>query len=313
MRNAAKKSMGWAMGIDVGGTKVAAGVVRFPNGEVGKLWEIPTRSGRGGEKVLKDVEKLAALVMEEGANAGKFLGVGVGVCELVSGEGELMSANCLNWRSRQVRGALGRFGPVRIEADVRAAARAEAKFGAGKGAHSFLYVTVGTGISSCLVIEGKPFAGARGAAGTMASGPLPDIDGRAMPSLETAASGPGLVATYNVLVGQDGKVDTAQELLRRAEAKEESAVRVVRRGARVLGGTIGWMISVLDPELVVMGGGLGLRRGLYRRLIIESVREHVWWKKHRAVKVVPAKSGAAAGVIGAANLMVEDGKAVSGM
>ena len=300
MRNAADKSVGWAVGIDVGGTKVAAGVVRFPQGEVGKLSEIPTRPERGSGVVLRDVGKLTARVLEGAEVPGKFFGIGVGVCELVSPEGELMSANCLHWNSRQVHEELGRFGSVRIDADVRAAARAEAMFGAGKGAGSFLYVTVGTGISSCLVIDGKPFTGARGAPGTMASGPLPDLDGRVMPSLETVASGPGLVATFNGLVGPRAKVDSAQELFERAEAGDESAISVVRRGARTLGGTIGWMINLLDPEFVVMGGGLGLRRGLYKKLIVEAMREHVWWEKHRDVKIVPAKNGPAAGVIGAA-------------
>lgn len=308
MKSPAEKASGWAVGVDVGGTKVAAAVVRFPNGEVGKVWEIATKPERGSGVVLSDVEKLTSQVIEDaGEQRGRFFGVGLGVCELVSPKGELMSANCVNWDSRQVREALGRFGPVRIEADVRAAASAEALFGAGKGASSFLYITIGTGISSCLVINDEPFAGARGAAGTMASGPLPDLDGRTMPSLEIVASGPGLLAGYNALVGRDGKLDSAHKVLERAESGEESAVCVVRRGARVLGATLGWMINILDPEIVVIGGGLGLRSGLYRTHLIASSREHVWWQKHRDTKIVPAESGAAAGVIGAASVMVKKG------
>ncbi|HEX7862423.1 MAG TPA: ROK family protein [Verrucomicrobiae bacterium] len=290
---------GWAVGIDVGGTKIAAGVVRFPDGAVRGFRAIPTKPERGAEPVLHDLERMVGKVIEQaGEQRGKFFGVGIGICELVDAEGELLSANCITCPASEIRFALGKFGPVKIEADVRAAALAEAIFGAGKEAKNFLYVTVGTGISCSLVIDGNPFIGARGASGTMASGPFPDVDGRVMPSLEAIASGPGLVASYNQ---QGGKSKTAEEVLEGAEHGNDQAMIVARRGARCLGSAIGGLINVLDPELVVVGGGLGLRRGLYRRLIVEAAREHVWWDEHRAVKIIPAKTGTAAGVIGAAS------------
>ena len=153
-----RSTSGWAIGIDIGGTKIAAGAVSFPKGEVGEVHEIPTRPERGSDSVLRDVEAVTAKMIEgAGELRGKFFGVGLGVCELVDPQGELLSANCIDWSAKQVRQALGRFGPVRIEADVRAAALAEAKFGAGASASSFLYVTVGTGISCCLVIDGTRF------------------------------------------------------------------------------------------------------------------------------------------------------------
>ena len=82
----------------------------------------------------------------------------------------------------------------------------------------------------------------------------------------------------------------------------------VRKGARAMGGAIGWLINVLDPKLVVMGGGLGTRRGIYRKMIVEAAREHVWWEGHRDVKIVSAGTGALAGVIGAAAGLWEDRK-----
>ena len=307
MRRASDKvcgENGWAVGIDVGGTKVAAAVVRFPKGEIGEVHEFSTKPQRGSGVVLHDVEALTVKVLERAGNQqGRFFGVGMGVCELVDREGELRSANCIGWKAKQVRQALGRFGMVKIEADVRAAALAESLFGAGKDTESFLYVTVGTGISSCLVIEGKPFAGARGTAGTMASGPFPDFGGRIMPSLEAVASGPALVESFQA---RGGKADSAQEVLKAAEDGDEKAMISVRKGARGIGGAIGWLINVLDPEVVVMGGGLGTRRGLYRRMIVEAAKEHVWWEGHRNVKIVSAGTGALAGVIGAAARLWEE-------
>jgi len=296
-----RSKSGWAIGIDIGGTKIAAAPVTFPNGTVGNVHEIATRPERGSDFVLRDLEAVTAKVIEAvGEVPGKFFGVGLGVCELVDPQGELLSANCIDWSAKQVRQALGRFGPVRIEADVRAAALAESKFGAGANANSFLYVTVGTGISCCMVIGGKVFSGARGAAGTMASGPFPDLDGRVMPSLEAVASGPGLLASYQA---RGGKAASTQTVFERAEAGEERAVTVVRRGARALGATFGWLINLLDPELVILGGGLGLRKGLYRKEIKQAAREHVWWEGHRKIEIISAALGANAGVIGAAAVL----------
>jgi len=116
-----------ALGIDVGGTKIAAGLVTFPDGHVSLRREIPTRPERGGDKVLDDVLQLATeLTTEAGQRNFQVNGIGLGVCELVSNAGEIVSANCLSWRSADVREGLAILAPSVIEADVRAAALAEA-------------------------------------------------------------------------------------------------------------------------------------------------------------------------------------------
>lgn len=289
---------GWAIGVDVGGTKIAAGGVQFPEGRVLGRREVATLPQRGGDAVARDVKILVEEIFRSHSNLPvKFLGTGLGICELVDSEGNPQSAHCLPWHGPEVRAALQEFGPVVIEADVRAAARAESMFGAGRGARNFLYLTVGTGISSCLVIAGEPFAGARGAAGTMASGPFPGTGSERMPSLEAMASGPGLVASYRAL---GGMANSAQEVFAAAESGDGAASEVVRRGGRALGSTIGLLVNVLDPERVVLGGGLGLREGLYRDLLVDAAREHIWWEGHRQVRIVSAETGLDAGLIGAA-------------
>lgn len=275
------------IGVDIGGTKIAAGVVRFPAGEVEAQASIPTQPERGGGAVLADIESMVAKLSAEAA--GPVSGVGVGVCELVSTDGEIMTHGCIKISSESMRSALRRFGAVAIEADVRAAALAEAFFGAGQGKSVFLYVTIGTGISSCLVIDGRPFAGACGAAGTLASGILP-VNG---PTLEEIASGPALAATY-------GSGSSPREILAAAEQGNARAVETVRWGGASLGAAIGWLVNVLDPELVILGGGLGLQSGIYREALVSAARGHLWWPKHREVNFVSAGTGVNAGVIGAA-------------
>jgi glucokinase len=196
---------------------------------------------------------------------------------------------------------LAAIAPTVIEADVRAAARAEALLGAGDDLDLFLYVSIGTGISSCLVIDGEPFTGARGATGTMASGPLPgfseDITRPLLPTLEQIASGPALVSRFRAV---GGAVESGEDVLAAAAAGNEDAARIVRSAAAALGASIGALVNVLDPQAVILGGGLGLSEGLFRETLINSARRHIWWPGHRDLSIVSASTGADAGVIGAA-------------
>jgi glucokinase len=291
-----------ALGIDVGGTKIAAGVVTFPDGRMHLRREISTKADRGGEAVLDDVFLLATeLTTEAGEQNFQINGIGVGVCELVSNSGEIVSSNCLPWRSAEVREGLATIAPTVIEADVRAAALAEAIFGAGRQNRIFVYVTVGTGISSCLVLDGQPFTGARGVTGTSASSLLPHLgqpwDSGAPATLEQIASGPALVARFNQL---HGHAQTGQEVLVAARSGNAGALSVVRSAGEALGATVAWLVNVLDPETVVIGGGLGLSEGPYWDSLVVSTRKHIYSDLHRDLPILRAATGADAGVIGAA-------------
>lgn len=289
------------IGVDVGGTKIAAGVVTFPNARVHLRQEIPTRPQRGGEAVLADVERLAADLKGQAEASGlQPTSLGVGLCEIVRTDGTIASSNAVDWCSLPVRQRLGRIAPTRIEADVRAAACAEATFGAGRNARVLLYITIGTGIASCLVIDGRPFTGARGAAGTLASGPLPGLTTKnagELPDLEAFASGPALVMRYDLL---GGAAVSGREVLEAARCSDARAMEVVQSAGAAVGAVIGSTVNLLDPELVVLGGGLGLAEGLYRDALESAMRRHIWWPGHRELPLVSAALGADCAIIGAA-------------
>jgi glucokinase len=283
--------------VDIGGTKIAAGVVSFPEGKLLNRKIIPTLAHRTGGEVLADAERL---INEVVAEAGlRVEGIGLGVCEIVRRDGDLASECSLRWGDLPVKERLGKIAPTVIEADVRAAALAEARFGAGCYAEVFLYVTIGTGISSCLMINGDPFRGARGATGTMASGIMPGGN----LSLEQIASGPALVQRFRQL---GGTAESGPEVIASALAGHSTAAEVVRSAGQAIGATIGWMINILDPELVILGGGLGLSEGLYRDSLLDAVRQHTWWEGHRDVPIVSAATGRDAGIIGAAVAFLAD-------
>lgn len=292
----------FAIGIDVGGTKIAAGLVAFPEGRAISKRVIPTESARGGPALLSAVHDLAReLGNEAKAKDQPVIALGVGICELVNREGRIISANCIEWMNQPVREELSSIAPTTIEADVRAAAIAEAQFGAGKPFQTFLQVTIGTGISSCLMLDGKPYLGAHGATGTMASSalsvPCAECGHKNRHSLEDLAAGPALVSRCNAL---GGAATSAQDVLAAAARGDSQAVQVIRSGAEALGSQIGLLVNVLDPEAVVIGGGLGLSEGLYHEHFIASTRRHIWSNVNRDIPILRAALGADAGWIGAA-------------
>jgi glucokinase len=300
-----------AIGLDVGGTKIAGGVVSLASGQVLRRQVIPTRPQRGGEAVLNDAMALAEALLQAAASGGlPVRGIGVGVAELVDPDGNVTSAHTIDWLGLPVRERFSLLAPSIVEADVRAAALGEALFGAGRPIRLFVYVTVGTGISCCLVQEGRPYAGAHGSALMFASSPMTTTCTQCgavlKPVLEEFASGPALVTRYNQHGA--GKTRHGEEVLSAAAAGDPTALQVVCSAGEALGVGVGMLINVMDPEAVIVGGGLGLAGGLYWDSFVHATREHIWSQAHRDLPLLPAGLGADAGLIGAAaGWLIADG------
>jgi glucokinase len=260
-----------AIGIDVGGTKIAGGLVDTGTGECEARFERVTRPQRPASEVLDDCVAMARRL----AAGHDSVPIGIGVCELVDREGHTQSAQTVDWRELDVAGAFAKIGPAVVESDVRAAAVAEARFGGGRGVAELLYVTVGTGISCCLVLDGRAYAGARGNAICFGA-----------PPVEDAASGLAIAAA--------GGREWAEEVF-----ADPALDGVVESAAAALGAGLAWLVNALDPEKVVIGGGLGLVER-YRDLSVAAMRPMIFADNSRDVPVVPAELGGDAGVIGAA-------------
>ncbi len=253
-----------AVGIDVGGTKIAAGLVDVARGEVVRWERVATAPERGGAAVLADCAALAEVL------GGDGVPVGVGICEVVGRDGQLTTAETIEWRDLDVPAAFG-GGAVTVESDVRAAALAEARFGEGAGLGSFLHVIVGTGAAACLVLGGRPHRGEHGNAIILGA-----------PPVERLAGG----ATLGERVHDPGA---------RAEA------------AAAVGRVLAVLVNALDPAAIVVGGGLGASAG-FADGIAAALRPAIWCEATRDVPVVPTALGDRGGVIGAA-LAAADGSA----
>jgi glucokinase len=294
------------LGIDVGGTSIRAGLFLPRSGAVRHVRAILTGAGDGPQALTR-----AAAVAREVVDAGDRSGlsvekVGIGVPELVGPGGEIESHAVLPWRSSQVRRVFSGFGEVTIASDVRAAALAEARLGAARGSPDFLFVGVGTGISSTLFIDGQPWLGAHGHAIAFASGPghvTGSRDGaKALAPLEACASGPALVRRARAL---GYHATDAREICRAARIRPGIARRVVDAAATELAAHVAILVNALDPSLVVLGGGLGAAPGRYWNSFRAALPRFTWGRQARRVRVRRARLGARGGLIGAALSAVE--------
>jgi glucokinase len=298
-----------AIGIDVGGTKTALGIVTADGGLSGSR-RIANREARDFSILLDEVAATAGeLCASIGRSAGEVVGIGVATCELVSRDGEVCSATSIPWTRADLVRALSPFGRVTLEADVRASAFAEARIGAGRPFASFVHVTVGTGISCCLVRDGTPDPGAHGFAGLIGSAPLavPSDGGGtvATVTLEDFAAGPALARRFNGRAATS--VSVAEDVVALANDGNVVAAEVVDEAATMLGSFVALLVNVFDPEAVVIGGGLGSASGRYWETLVSSARAHIWSEHVRSLPIARAHLGGDAAVIGAGLVALASG------
>lgn len=258
------------VGVDVGGTKIAVGLVDIATGRVGDIMTMSTQAAGEPDEILARCVSLATKV-----GAGRrCAAVGLGVCELVDPDGRITSANSFDWRGLDVAGAFAGIAPCHVESDMRAAALAEAGIGAGVGMESFLYAGIGTGAACALVADGVVRVGARGNAMFLGT-----------PALEGRSGG----AALNGRFGPD--LDAAM--------KDPVASEAIAAAAADVGEAIGIVVNAVDPHLVIVGGGLGTNERYFDALV-DSVRATIYAEDTARLPIVRSTLGNRGGVIGAA-------------
>ena len=287
----------FALGIDVGGTKVAGGIVDLASGRIHARRQVPTDYERGGAAILADTVALARELKAEAGRLGLEVGtLGVGVAELVDQRGRVFSDHRIRWTGLDAGAAFGAVLPTVISSDVRAAALAEARLGAGRAARVFYFVTIGTGVAGVLVLDGVPYAGSRGAALVIAN----SMERHRCPAcghehggmIEDIAAGPALAAAFGV--------GTAEEVLRAARNGDVRALGAIDHATGALGRVLALLADSLDPEIMVIGGGLGCAPGPYFDALKAQVRAGLWDGVPNPMTITQATMGPDAGLIGAA-------------
>jgi glucokinase len=319
------------VGIDVGGTKVAGGLVT-PQGRLVKSAVVPTRAEEGFKTSFAQIVSLIEGLIQDAGGKEKVLGIGICAPGPINPKTGVVinPPNLPGWRNIQFERKIRRHFqlPARLENDANAAGLAEALFGVAAGYRDVFYVTVSTGIGTGIVINRKVYHGKNGVAG---EGGHVSIDYRSpyrcgcgtLGCIEALAAGPGMVRRARVKLEQE---HTLPSLLREMTAGHLSRItpKMIQEAARahdpvaqgiidetgfLLGVWLAGMMTLLDPEAIVIGGGVAqIGRPLFKK--IRETIPHYTINRRFAVKtpLLPAKLQKNVGIFGAASLFMPSGE-----
>jgi fructokinase len=305
----------WALGIDLGGTKVEALLLHQGHEAWRKRVATPAGSYAG------TLEAIAGLVDEARAVAGPGMSVGIGTPGALAASGVMKNANseALNGRplQRDLEARLGQ--PVRMANDANCLALSEATDGAGAGAEVVFAAILGTGCGAGIAVRGQVLTGPNRLAGEWGHNPLPwlsDDEPRfdcycgQRGCKETLLSGTGIARDHAHVTG--ASLTTAQ-IAQRAAAGDATCQATLDRHASRLARALASVINLLDPDVIVLGGGVSRMPHLYER-VPQLWGEHVFSggvKDTVLTRLVPSRHGDASGVRGAAWLWTQTAMAAS--
>lgn len=292
------------IGIDVGGTKILAGVVER-DGTVVRTERRPTPV-ESTEAFLRAVAEVVETLRDDSVSA-----VGIGIPSTVdqrSGSSVFATHIRLEGVPIRERGQEYLGLPVAVDNDANAAAVAEWAIGAGRGTQHMVMLTLGTGIGGGLILGGRLYRGATGAAAELGHMVLqydgPECRGRCTGHghFEQLVSGSAAAEVARELLGTEAG---APELVDAARRGDRTAVRALADLGRRLGAGIGSLVNAFDPEVVVVGGGFGDALDLLLPSALETLRREALPPGRDNVRVVPAELGEEAGMVGAGLIAFE--------
>ena len=286
-----------AIGVDVGGTKILAGVVDR-DGRVLRQHERPTATA-SQQDLVAELTAAVDELRDDGVGA-----IGFGIPATIDQRaGRVIRSVNIPLDDVPLQNVMReRYGiPVGLDNDANAAAIGEWRAGAGRGVETMIMVTLGTGVGGGLILDGRPFRGTSGAGAELGhvvvefDGPVCTCGGRG--HIEAFAAG---FAADRLARGAFGGSASAHELVRLAAAGDGTARELLAGLGARLGAALGSFVNVFNPELIVIGGGFGVAAWDY---VIPAAEERIWLEAlapaRDQVRVVAAELGTAAGLIGA--------------
>lgn len=326
-----------AIGIDLGGTYIKAGLVSETGESLGQ-WKEATGAGGGAAAVMDTLITLTRRIMnsDELKNATStgfsgsgrppaLVGLGVGSPGIVDPvEGVIKSAtgNLPGWKGTRIGPIFEKEFGLRtwLDNDANAYAWGEHHFGAGRGrgARTLLALTLGTGVGGGIVTDGQLFHGAHSCGGEIGHVPVSENDDGPPCScgnrgcLESYVSAPALVRFVLGQVAEypgslifemaAGEALSSRHIHLAASRGDTLALLTIERAARYLGRGLAGLVCAFDPDLVVLGGGVANLGDFLFPKVREIVRERVFFSAAAPLEIVPARLGSEAGYLGAAAL-----------
>ena len=320
----AKQKHGFIVGVDLGGTKISAGALSDDGQRAHGVRSVATQSELGPEGVVDRIVGVIEGVIldtinETGAARKDFLGIGIGAPGPLDREnGIVVVAPNLGWRDFPLRDRIeSRLKlPSTLDNDANCATVGEWWLGAARGGRNVVGMTIGTGIGGGLIINGELYHGSSDVAGEIGHTTI-DVNGRHCKCgnygcLEAYASGPAIATrAREALVREDtasllpslvdGQLDriTAEIVYSAAKKGDGLANEIVRDTARYLGAGIATLLNVVNPDVVVIAGGVTQAgEALFTPLRTEA-RRRAFSHAVKAARIVPAELPGTAGLVGA--------------
>jgi len=307
----------WVIGVDLGGTQIRA-IRTDLGGEKMARSQLPTEAASGGEAVVERIFTAIEEVLEE-VEPKEVIGIGIGAPGPMDGDGRIYDPpNLTDWADISLTERIHeRFDrPTFAGNDANLAALGEHRFGAGQGVDDLVYMTVSTGIGGGIISGGRLLLGARGYAAEIghqtliAEGP---ICGCGQPGhLEALASGPSIArnAVQRLEEGESstiadfGQEITGKSVTEAAKAGDELAQELIAQAGFYIGLGLANLIHILEPQRILIGGGVSLAADLRFEPIRETVLQHVMSPIYREVEIQPAALGADVGLMGGVALVL---------
>ncbi len=311
--------MRYGFGVDIGGTTVK--IAYFE--ETGKqllAWEIPTVTLDGGKSILPDIAAaLDGFMKEQGIDRSSIIGIGVGVPGPINKNGVVNRCVNLGWGVFNIEEALSELTgfPVKAGNDANVAAMGEYWQGSGKAYDSLLMATLGTGVGGGIVVDGHMIYGAHGAGGEIGHLTLNRDETESCGCgkrgcVEQYCSATGVVRLAKRRLERDDKDSvlrqkaalTAKDIFDAGKAGDEVALEILQQFFDYLGEFLSNIASVIDPEVIVLGGGVS-KAGDF---LLEGVKAAYMKKSFHAIQNVQfavAKLGNDAGSYGAFKLALD--------
>lgn len=309
------------IGIDLGGTNIAAGIVDA-TGQILQKSSIPTQHERDYLEVIRDMALLIyGLIDKGGYELANIASIGIGCPGAVDKKwGEIIFANNLNWHDVPIQALLREYLnlPIYLENDAAAAALAEYLFGSCQGTENSITLTLGTGVGSGMIMNGQLFSGSHGA-GAHLGHMIVETDGIPCTCGNKGCWEQYVSATSLVREGQkavkespDGLIAklaeqdlskvTAKMVLDAAKEKDPAVVKIFDRYIDYLAMGMITIINAFDPEVIAIGGGVSQAGDFLLQSLCEEVEKHIFYKDVAHARICLAQLGNDAGIIGAAML-----------
>ena len=261
----------YAFGVDIGGTTCKMGLFDI-SGRLLDKWEIPTNKENRGGGILSDVATaVESKLVKEGIGKDEVAGIGVGVPGPVNSQGVVSGCVNVGWGTVDVEAELGSLTGFAVKAgnDANVAALGEMWQGGAKGCKDVIMVTLGTGVGGGIIVDGKVVAGFDGAGGEIGHITIDPAEqetcncGR-RGCLEQYTSATGIVRLAKKKLAADPRETslrnheplTARDIFDEAKAKDAAALELVDEVCKILGTALSNIACVVNPEVVVIGGGV---------------------------------------------------------